>query len=96
MRRGINMINGVMPNFDSFEEMSQWTNKLEEINVDLKSRLSWVGFHSGNHTSSILILLKESVNSTAMVQHTVDIVGKITQHLNPGQVPIIMTTDQPF
>ena len=90
-----------MPNFDSIEEMNQWTNKLEEINVDLKNRLSWAGFHSGKHNdtiiptiSSLLPLLKESVYSTAMVRHTMGIVGKIAQHLNPGQVPI-MTADQP-
>ena len=44
--------------------------------------------------STLLSLLHESINSTAMVRHTIDIIKRIFFKINPSQCPMI-TADQP-
>ena len=45
--------------------------------------------------NALLPLFLESVHSVAMIKHSMTVVQAATQHLNPGQVPII-TADQPL
>ena len=87
---------------------NQWLQKVEGIDdanaqIDVKERLSWSGYHSqiaGNRiirpncTSTLLPLLEESINSHAMVRHTMDIVVLILRQLCPEQAAVI-TADQP-
>ena len=44
--------------------------------------------------STLLPLLHDSVNSTSMARHTMDIVMKILLKINPTQCPV-MTAEQP-
>ena len=72
---------------------------VEKINenadeVETENRMSWSSFHSrkSEHDSvkcisALLPLINESVNSTAMVRHTINIIKCTLQKLNPGQVP---------
>ena len=44
--------------------------------------------------STLLLILEDSINSTAMVHHCIEIVRNTINHLNPGQITVL-TTDQP-
>ena len=45
-------------------------------------------------SSTLMPLLDELINLSAMVRHCMNLISKLTNHLHPGQVRII-TTDQP-
>ncbi len=95
-----------MPAYKAREEMNDWLKHLlgvnkEERNHDIKDRFSWSAFHSQNSTvapikstSTLLPLLNDSVNSTAMLRHTMGVVKKILLKLNPQQA-VVLTADQP-
>jgi hypothetical protein len=86
------------------DEMDDWLEHLMQMNGkddDINNRFSWSGFHSKKSairaiktTSTLLPLLNESVNSTAMLRHTMGVVKQILLKLNPQQ-PIVLTADQP-
>ncbi|CAB4041829.1 Hypothetical predicted protein [Paramuricea clavata] len=86
------------------DEMDDWLEHLMQMNGkddDIKNRFSWSGFHSKKSairaiktTSTLLPLLNESVNSTAMLRHTMGVVKQILLKINPQQ-PIVLTADQP-
>ena len=44
--------------------------------------------------NALLPLLRDNINSPAVVKHTIDIIGKTLKHLNPGQTPLV-TAGQP-
>eukprot|EP00112_Aurelia_sp_Birch-Aquarium-sp1_P020486 Seg5293.3 transcript_id=Seg5293.3/GoldUCD/mRNA.D3Y31 product="hypothetical protein" protein_id=Seg5293.3/GoldUCD/D3Y31 len=87
-------------------ERSKWLNAVdglnkEEIEDNIKVRMSWPAFHSNEVSnvpvkslSTLLPLLRESINSTAMMRHSIDIVKQILLKINPSQCPVI-TADQP-
>ncbi|CAB4025239.1 hypothetical protein ROHU_037104 [Paramuricea clavata] len=86
------------------DEMDDWLEHLMQMNGkddDIKNRFSWSGFHSKKSairaiktTSTLLPLLNESVNSTAMLRHTIGVVKQILLKINPQQ-PIVLTAYQP-
>ena len=88
------------------DEMKDWLEHLMHLNEedsssDIKDRFSWSGFHSKRSasspvksTSTLLPLLNESVNSTAMLRHTMGVVKQILLKLNPQQA-VVLTADQP-
>ena len=90
----------------AFRERRKWLNALdsldeEKIEDNIKDRMSWSAFHSNEVSnvpvkslSTLLPLLHESINSTAMVRHTIDIIKQILLKINPNQCPVI-TADQP-
>ena len=88
------------------DESLEWLSNSKSLNegnstFDIKNRLSWSGFHAHRvrdtpvrSLSTLLPLLKDSVNSSAMVRHTMDIIKSILLGLNSNQAPVI-TADQP-
>eukprot|EP00112_Aurelia_sp_Birch-Aquarium-sp1_P011752 Seg2473.2 transcript_id=Seg2473.2/GoldUCD/mRNA.D3Y31 product="hypothetical protein" protein_id=Seg2473.2/GoldUCD/D3Y31 len=88
------------------DEMKDWLEHLVKLNEedstgDIKDRFSWSGFHSKKSavspvksTSTLLPLLNESVNSTAMLRRTMGVVKQILLKLNPQQA-VVLTADQP-
>ena len=91
---------------DAEREASLWLSKVKSLDEessskDIENRISWSGFHSRlsevkpvKTLSTLLPLLHDSINSTAMVRHTMDIVKQILLKINPDQCPVI-TADQP-
>lgn len=45
--------------------------------------------------SALLPLFSDNAHSTSMMMHSMNIIGKATEVLNPGQIPV-MTCDQPL
>ncbi len=65
--------------------------------------LSWSAYHASIQETvippaainALLPLFLDSAHSVAMIKHSMIIVQKAVQHLNPGQVPIL-AADQPL
>ncbi|KAK0146492.1 hypothetical protein N1851_014183 [Merluccius polli] len=65
--------------------------------------VSWAAFHASRQTHvsramspiALLPLFHESAHSVAMIKHSLDVIGKAVEHLNPGQTPVV-TFDQPL
>jgi hypothetical protein len=88
----------------------EWLGNISSFNnaggmetPDVNDRISWSAFHARREqpsavqqksTSTLLPLLRESVASTAVVRHTMNIVNLVLQEVNPGQVSVL-TGDQP-
>ncbi len=45
--------------------------------------------------TSMLPMFRDSAHSVAMVKHGMDVIMKATEHVNPGQIPVL-TVDQPL
>ena len=64
-----------------------------------------MGFQNGGFTlhgrfsiicpTSLLPLFLESAHAVAMIRHSMDVVKKAVEHLNPGQTPVV-TFDEPL
>ena len=92
---------------DINENESEWLKVLkqngctqgsEEVKQDV---ISFSAFYSTNlqkqsikDVSTMLLLIKESINSPAIVYHCLYLISKLTLKLNPNQIPIV-TADQP-
>ena len=92
---------------DINENASEWlkalkqngrTQRSEEVKQDV---ISFSAFYSTNlqkqplkDISTMLPLIKESINSPAVVYHCLYLISKLTLKLNPNQIPIV-TADQP-
>ena len=65
--------------------------------------VSWAAFHASkqmpsNHQEAIISLMPmflENAHSVAMIRHALNVVKLATEHVNPGQVPVI-AVDQPL
>ena len=67
-------------------------------------KISWSAFHQEKlidkndccriSTSTLLPLINESINSSAIVAHCMRVIRKVIQHLNPAKISI-RTGDQP-
>ncbi len=67
--------------------------------------ISWAAYHANHQAvvledsdvalSSLLPLFSEQANSVAMIRHSMNMVKRAVEILNPGQVPVI-TCDQPL
>ena len=67
-------------------------------------RMSFSAFHSQKikeepiafkSLSTLLPVLTESVDSPAMIRHSMELVKGLTRHLNPSQKQVVITGDQP-
>lgn len=89
------------------EENSAWLEKSELIIIDvaqqdIDTKLSWSAFCQGEESSTtrpkvlsaLIPLIDENINFMTMVKHTMKIVKKAVDNLNPGQISII-SADQP-
>ena len=92
----------------SFSLYVRWLNHVSlAVKTDFDvSNVSWSAFHASSEdaskikdvpttTSCLLPLFQEDAATVAMVRHSMDVIKKITDHTNPGQVPVI-TVDQPL
>ena len=90
--------NGYYP----LEQMQQWFNRIDLVfSSDSKMPVSWSAFFEEQSNlpqakciSSLLPLLKDNINSPAVVMHSMKIIQKAISVLNPNQTPVI-TADQP-
>ena len=65
--------------------------------------ISWAAFYASLQPEpvhpidivALLPLFMEEAHSVAMIRHGMNIVNNVTQHLNPGQTPVI-AMDQPL
>ena len=89
---------------DELPWMEYVKNNIEEdITVTKDSNLSWAAYHAAQQTkstkpctvSALLPLFTEKSGSVAMIKHTMDVVRNTTNHINPGQTPVL-TLDQPL
>ena len=74
---------------------------LFDLNNNQEKEMSFAAFFSANSSSAmqnsistLLSILEDSINSTAMVCHCIEIVRNTINHLNPGQITVL-TADQP-
>ena len=69
---------------------------------ELSTRTSWFAFHEDQKSSlprpkclsALMPLIDESINSLAMVKHTMKVTKRAVDGLNKNQIPVI-TADQP-
>ena len=86
---------------ENLNEAEQWLNIFKNPFGQIEERPSFSGFYSRHSStksflsiSQLLPILPESINTPATVRHCARIIVKLTEKLNPSQVPII-TADQP-
>ena len=76
---------------------------LEKEKLGKKDNASWAAYHASHQLeptdppalNSLLPLFYEKAATFSMVKHGMDIVKQITNHPNPGQIPVI-ALDQPL
>ena len=88
-------------------EEVKWTEHAMQLLIKDKLEhhdyLSWAAFHASTQPDSVypialialLPLFSEKAATITMIKHGMDILRKITNYLNPGQVPV-MAYDQPL
>ena len=103
--------NSVMPTVHSGigvrQQKQQWLNTvlqhLDTYDHEKDAYISWAAYHAQSQSTSVrpkakialLPLFSENANSVAMIKHAMTITKEATEHLNPGQIPVI-TMDQPL
>ena len=88
---------------DEIEWLQQVKRGVEEETLPEGEMVSWSGYHASKQqqrnlkpaVSSLLQLFQDESKSVAMIRHSMNIIKKTTEHLNPGQVPVI-AVDQPL
>ncbi|KAJ8416192.1 hypothetical protein AAFF_G00382140 [Aldrovandia affinis] len=91
------------------KEEYKWLDNAREV-VENKTtaddhamNTSWAAFHASRQppgirvtsSTALLPLFQESAHTVAMIKHSLDVVSKAVEHLNPGQSPVV-TFDQPL
>ena len=77
--------------------------KLTQGDVQKDEYISWAAYHASLHNElsqsislgAMLPLFKEQAHSPAMIRHSMSVVRKAVQFLNPGQIPVV-AFDQPL
>ena len=90
------------------KEEYQWLDNASEVIENKRTGddsldTSWFAFHASRQTpgiratcSTILLpLFQESAHTVAMIKHSLDVISKAVEHLNPGQ-SLVVTFDQPL
>ena len=90
-------------NINNLNGIDLWIKQLSsfDFNNSQEKEISFAAFFSANSSyamqksiSTLLPILEDSINSTAMVRHCIEIVRNTINHLNPGQ-KTVLTADQP-
>ena len=89
------------------EEKYKWLKNSMKL-IDMKNMtssnyISWAAFHASQqmpsqHQKAIISLMPmflENANSVKMICHSLKVIKLATEHVNPGQVPVI-AMDQPL
>ena len=90
----------------TIEDGYQWLEHAHTLmlkeELELTDWISWAAYHASRSTSvptespsAILPIFRESASSPMMVNHAMYIAIAVTNHLNPGQTPVIVA-DQPL
>ena len=82
--------------------IAEWLSKVNATNLTVvDGQINFASYFSGitqnkmpKTSSTLMPLLEESINSTSMVRHCMNLISELTNHLNSGQVTVI-TADQP-
>ena len=94
-------------NFEQhIEDECMWLeNTISVLKYDVEAceNTSWAAYHARHQypkqpvitPTSLLPLFQESAHTVAMIRHSIDVVRKAVQHINPGQTPVL-TCDQPL
>lgn len=87
------------------EHENDWLKLVGDIarNGYDNENVSWAAFHADRlkdvqvfkGISGLLPLFEESAESSAMICHAINVCSEATQHLNPGQTPVLIG-DQPL
>jgi len=90
------------------EDEYRWlenTRHVLEVSTVLSTyeNISWAAYHAVNQETrnriitptALLPLFQESAHTVAMIRHSMDVVKRAVEHLNPGQTPVL-TFDQPL
>ena len=84
--------------------MAQNTQEIMTKDVQaIEHPITWAAFHSvaqqdsdfGVTIISLLPLFPDDSKSVAMIRHSMDVIQRAVEFLNPGQVPVF-TVDQPL
>ena len=89
---------------DEIEWLEQVKRAVEEETLPEGEMVSWSGYHESKQqqrnlkpaVSSSLPLFQDEAKSVAMIRHSMNIVKKATEYLNPGQVPVIAVAQPLF
>lgn len=91
----------------ALEEEKKWQNNTQRLVLEeaqtIEDPIAWAAFHSSAQPqrnfdvsiASLLPLFSDDSKSVAMIRHSMDVIKRSVEHLNPGQVPVI-TVDQPL
>jgi len=84
------------------DEEYQWLGNAKQVLEDNTGTVdnentSWAAFHASQQPpdarvicpASLPSLFLESVHTVAMIRHSMDVVKKAVEHLNPGQTPVV-------
>ena len=93
---------GTIPcsNTNNLNGIDLWIKQLSsfDFNNNQEKEISFAAFFSANSSSAmqnsistLLSILEDSINSTAMVCHCIEIVRNTINHLNPGQITALTT-----
>ena len=85
---------------DEIEWLEQVKRAVDEETLPEGEMVSWSGYHASKQqqrnlkpaVSSLLPLFQDEAKSVAMIRHSMNIVKKATEYLNPGQVPVMSQT----
>ena len=92
---------------ESDELQIYWLKKvnllLQKEHLDIAGNISWSAHFAQLQCSlsrppaisGLMPLFYENAHSLAMVKHGMEVIIKATEHLNPGQIPVL-TVDQPL
>ena len=90
----------------AISEEYQWleqVQKMQGTETVSDQQVTWPAFHANilpepswePSITALLPLFHEDSKSVAMMHHALNIIRKATDHVNPGQIPVV-TVDQPF
>ena len=76
---------------------------LDNDDFEKDTYISWAAYHVQQQSTpvrpkakiALLPLFHENANSVAMIKHAITIIKETTEHLNPGQIPVVVM-DQPL
>ena len=92
---------------ESDEAQTAWLRRVNQLlqkeQLDKDDNISWSAYFAHLQyslrrppaISRLMPLFCDNAHSLAMVKYGMDIIMKATQHVNPGQVPVL-TVDQPL
>jgi hypothetical protein len=91
----------------ALEDEKKWQKTTQQLLrqevQSIDDPIAWAAFHSSAQPprnfdvtiTTLLPLFPDDSKSVAMIRHSMDVIKRAVEHVNPGQVPVI-TVDQPL